>query len=515
MRVKGIDVSRHQGAIDWEKVAADGIHFVIIRVGYRGLFSGILTEDPYFRENIEGAIANGIDVGAYIYCTSINEKEAAEEANFLLERINPYNLTMPVCFDYEGFSNSANRNYGMSKKQITANCKAFQNVMKANGYTCLLYGSRAYLPKKFDLAELEDYLWVARYAGKDTVLDDEKYFPAIEGYNDRIAIWQYANNGTVAGISGKVDLNYMYIDVSKKEEEEVKMIRPVDYKQTDTRWKTNKYAVDGESSTLGSAGCGPTALADCLASIVSPYIDPLTLAAWSRNHNYKVKNSGTSYSFFAPCAKEYGVTVRRLNTGNIYGTPDSAFHSQALAELQAGNWIIACMGKGIWTSSGHYVVVYGCQNGNVYINDPASAKAVRACNKWLTFISQVKYYWVVEVPESIKKNGIVTEGEYRQQDFIREVQMCIGAGIDGIAGSQTLAKTITVSKSKNRKHNVVLPLQKLLKSQGRYVGALDRIAGNQFKEAVNSYQKQILKYKNLDGEVTAKGKMWKKLLDIV
>lgn len=223
MRVKGIDVSRHQGAIDWERVAADGIHFAIIRVGYRGLSSGILTEDPYFRENIEGAIANGIDVGAYIYCTSINEKEAAEEANFLLERINPYNLTMPVCFDYEGFSNSANRNYGMSKEQITANCKAFQNVMKANGYTCLLYGSRAYLPKKFDLAELEDYLWVARYAGKNTVLDDEKYFPAIEGYNDRIAIWQYANNGTVAGISGKVDLDYMYIDVRvNREEKETK-----------------------------------------------------------------------------------------------------------------------------------------------------------------------------------------------------------------------------------------------------------------------------------------------------
>lgn len=219
-RIKGIDVSKHQGVIDWKKVASDGIKFAIIRVGYRGLTSGTLNEDPYFKQNIEGAIANGIDVGAYIYCTSLNEAEAIEEANFLLQRIKPYNLTMPVCFDYEGFSNKSNRNYGMTKEKITANCMAFQNIMKANGYSCLLYGSRAYLPKKFDLNKLTDYMWVARYAGKNSVLDDEKYFPHIAGYDNRIAIWQYANNGTVAGIKGKVDLNYMYIDVRKGKSEE-------------------------------------------------------------------------------------------------------------------------------------------------------------------------------------------------------------------------------------------------------------------------------------------------------
>lgn len=299
---------------------------------------------------------------------------------------------------------------------------------------------------------------------------------------------------------------------TEKQEGEVKMIKPVDYKQTDTRWKSNKYAVDGESSTIGSAGCGPTALADCLAAIVSPYIDPLTLAAWSRDHNYKVKNSGTSYNFFVPCAAEYGVTVHRLNTSNVYGKPTNAVHAQAMAALQDGNWIIACMGKGLWTSSGHYVVAYGHQNGNVYINDPASSKESRACNKWQTFISQVKYYWVVEVPEHIKKNGIVKDGEYRQEDFVREVQMCCGAGIDGKAGPQTISKTITVSKVKNRKHNVVLPLQKALKKKNHYQGALDRITGSQFESAVNSYQKWVLDCEEQDGEITAKGKMWKSLL---
>lgn len=294
-----------------------------------------------------------------------------------------------------------------------------------------------------------------------------------------------------------------------------KMVKPVDYKQYDSRWGSLPYAVDGEKSTIKSAGCGPTALANALAAIVSTYIDPVTLASWARMNNYKVKASGTSYNFFVPCAKAYGVTVRRLNTSNIYGKTTSPYHEQVLAELLAGNWVIACMGKGNWTSSGHYITVYGFQNGNVYINDPGSAKANRACNTWELFKSQVKYYWVVEVPERIKKNGIVTGGTYQQKDFVREVQMCIGAGMDGIAGPQTLSKTVTVSAKVNRKHAVVLPLQKFLKKKGYYKDALDRIAGKNFTTAVNSYQKNVLRYNKPDGEITKKGKMWKSLLGLI
>ena len=297
-----------------------------------------------------------------------------------------------------------------------------------------------------------------------------------------------------------------------KTEDKYKMIKPVDYKQNDSKWGGLSYAVDGEKSTIKSAGCGPTSLADVLATIVSPYIDPVTLAAWARYHNYKVKNSGTSYSFFEPCAKAYGVKVSRLNTSNVYSIPWNGVHDKALAELQNGNWLIACMGKGNWTSSGHYVVAYGYENGYVYINDPASTKASRAKNTWELFKSQVKYYWAVEVPEEIKKNGIVKDGAYRQEDFVREVQFCTGATPDGKPGKETLNKTVTVSKSKNRKHYVVMPIQKLFKTQGRYTGTVDKVAGNLFESAVNSYQKTVLKYAKQDGEITAKGKMWRHLL---
>lgn len=293
-----------------------------------------------------------------------------------------------------------------------------------------------------------------------------------------------------------------------------KMVKMVNYKQNDKRWGDLPYAVDGERSTIKSAGCGPTALANVLAAIVSPYIDPVTLASWARQHNYKVKNSGTSYSFFTPCAAAYGVTVRRLNTSNIYGNSNSSYHAQVLAELQAGNWVIACMGKGHWTSSGHYITVYGYGAGMVYINDPASTKADRACNTWEYFKKQVKYYWVVEVPEDIKRNGIVKDGTYQQKDFVREVQFCTGATPDGIAGPQTLSKTVTVSASKNRKHAVVYVLQKYFKKLGYYTAGLDRIAGQGFANAVHRYQAVNLNYRCPDGEITASGRMWKSLLKL-
>lgn len=306
MRVKGIDVSKWQGKIDWKKVAADGIKFAFIRIGNRSLSSATISEDPYWKKNIEGALTAGIAVGAYFYSTSLNEKEAQEEAEFVLSRIKGYNITMPVVFDYEGFGTKGNRNYGMTKEKITANCKAFQNLVKAQGYTCLLYGSRAYLPKKFDLKELDDYLWVARYEGSTTVLDDEKYFPSIPGYNDRIAIWQYANNGTVAGISGKVDLNYMYIDVSKKEDkkeekqEEEKMSIIINAyskskdgnRQLSKNFKVKEFACKDGSDPIFIA----PSLVELLQRIRDHFGKAVTINSAYRTPAYNKKVGGATYS---------------------------------------------------------------------------------------------------------------------------------------------------------------------------------------------------------------------------
>ena len=220
-RIKGIDVSKHQKAIDWQKVGDQSdIEFVFVRVAYRGLTGGKLYTDPYWQQNIEGALANGLSVGAYIYCTSISIAEAQEEARYICNLLAPYRdrITLPVVFDYEGISNRAHRNYGQTQAQITSYYNAFKEIIEAEGYESLMYGSKAYIAKKFDFSSNNDYLWVARYAGINSVLDDEKYFPHISGYDDRIAIWQYANNGSIPGINGNVDLNFMYIDIRQKAE---------------------------------------------------------------------------------------------------------------------------------------------------------------------------------------------------------------------------------------------------------------------------------------------------------
>lgn len=289
------------------------------------------------------------------------------------------------------------------------------------------------------------------------------------------------------------------------------MIKPIDYKQGDRKWGGLPYRAPGETSTIKSAGCGPTAMADVLAALVSPYIDPIICASWSRQHGYKVLRSGTSYNYLVAQGAAYGVSVRRLNTANVYNKPSHLVHAQALAELQAGNWLIACMGKGLWTSSGHYIVVYGYTDGKVHICDPASSKAARLCNIWDLFKSQVKYYWAVDVPGRVHQGGIVKDGDYRQEDFVREVQMCTGSTIDGKAGSGTLAGTVTVSAKKNRKHAVVLPLQKRLKYMGMYSGDLDQIAGPRFTAAVKRYQKEMLSA-TPDGEITRGQRTWKALL---
>lgn len=285
------------------------------------------------------------------------------------------------------------------------------------------------------------------------------------------------------------------------------MLKPTDFKQTDSRWKDITYAVDGETSNIGSAGCGPTAVSMVLNTLVSDWIDPITCASWARMHGYKVYKSGTSYNFPTAIGNAYGVEIQRLTSSSVYHSPNNPVHTKVLNELTKGNWIIACMGKGTWTSSGHFILVYGYAGGYVYINDPASNRSNRVKNTWAKFKNEVKQYWVVKVPSKINKTNV-----YSHPEFVREIQLCIKAGCDEKAGSITLAKTPTVSKTKNRKHAVVYVLQKRFKQMGYYNGALDRIAGSGFDSAVKDFQRKVVGLKNPDGELTSNGSSWKALL---
>lgn len=176
------------------------------------------------------------------------------------------------------------------------------------------------------------------------------------------------------------------------------MTQPVIYYQTDPRWKNIKYAVKGESSTIGGSGCGPSSMAMVLATWADKNVTPQTECAWALSHGYKCLNSGTFYSYFVPAAKRYGLTCTQLNGASIYGNANSAYHAQAKQAIDNNHLVIACMGKGNWTRSGHYVVVWKIQGNVIYINDPASTKLARTQGNYNLFKQQVKYYWVIKNP---------------------------------------------------------------------------------------------------------------------
>ena len=399
---KGIDVSKYQKTIDWKKVKESGVEFVMIRIGYRGNSTGVISADPYYLENIKGAIENKIEVGGYFFSTAISETEAIEEATYCIEQLKNYEVTLPVVFDLEGYNKPEYRTYILTKEQRTACCKAFIDTLIAEGYTTMLYGSRGYIRSKYDVNKLKYPLWVARYAGGyEKILSDDKYFPSMIGYDDRIAIWQYTSIGRVNGISGNVDMDYMYINISNKKEEPVNMVKPVDYKQYDSRWKNIKYDKSNGRSTIGSAGCGTTCSAMVLATLVDSNITPVETSAWSLANGYKYPSGGTYYSYFVNQFKVYNIPCKQLNTVNLR-TQSRAnsllYHNEAKKALEDGNLVIACMGEGNWTSSGHYILLYKYENGYVYINDPASTKASRLKNTFDLVCKQVKYWWTIEVP---------------------------------------------------------------------------------------------------------------------
>ena len=121
----GVDVSSHQYDIDWSRVKAAGMEFAIIRVGYRGYETGKVCLDDYFEKNIKGALENGLKVGVYFFSQAITPEEAIEEAEFVLNHIQGYEVTFPVVFDWEPFSYSTARTNGLDKETLTSCAVAF------------------------------------------------------------------------------------------------------------------------------------------------------------------------------------------------------------------------------------------------------------------------------------------------------------------------------------------------------------------------------------------------------
>ena len=198
---KGIDVSKHQGNIDWTKVAADGVEFAFIRVGLRGYGTeGKLVEDEYFEQNIKGALQAGIKVGVYFYSQAITDEELLEEANLVLEKVKPYNIEMPIVFDVEKVSGGKGRANELSVEERTRLTALFCQTVQDAGYKPMIYHNMEMGTLMLDLGQLEQYdKWFAYY-------NDDLYYPYA------YKVWQYSEKGAVDGINEEVDLNIWFGD---------------------------------------------------------------------------------------------------------------------------------------------------------------------------------------------------------------------------------------------------------------------------------------------------------------
>ncbi len=196
---RGIDLSVFQGDVDWDKAAADGVEFAIIRLGYRGYGKGALQPDELFTSHLDGAHAAGIDTGAYFFSQALTAEEGREEAQYVLEQLDGRRMEMPIYFDWEPIAVEDSRTNGYDYAHLTDSAVAFCQTIEAAGYRAGVYINRQQGYYHYDLRRLADYsLWVADY----------------NSYPDfyyRFDMWQYTASGQLDGIDIQVDMNLMFV----------------------------------------------------------------------------------------------------------------------------------------------------------------------------------------------------------------------------------------------------------------------------------------------------------------
>lgn len=201
----GIDVSEHQGVIDWEIVATTPVQFAMVRLAFRGWGSeGKIQADAQGMTNLIGARDAGLQVGVYFFSQAISVEEAIEEARYLLALLDGRQLDLPVVFDWETVSSDDARTARMDKRTLNACAQAFCQEIENAGYEAMVYFNLDLARRMFRLIDLQEAgydFWLAMYSEN---MD----------FSYRVRMWQYTSSGTVAGIKGKVDLNLYFPDVS-------------------------------------------------------------------------------------------------------------------------------------------------------------------------------------------------------------------------------------------------------------------------------------------------------------
>lgn len=197
--MQGVDVSFYQGDIDWEQVRAAGISFAMIRAGYRGYQSAAIQVDEKFYQNLNGALAAGLDVGVYFYSQAVTPEEAREEANFVLQLIEGYDISFPIAFDWEHISDDTARTDDIHSDVLTDCCLAFCDTIRNAGYDPIVYFYRSLGYHEYEMDRLK---------GLDFWFSGTGAYP---DYYYEIAMWQYSYTATVPGIPTNTDLNLYFM----------------------------------------------------------------------------------------------------------------------------------------------------------------------------------------------------------------------------------------------------------------------------------------------------------------
>lgn len=194
----GLDVSSHQGWIDWNAVAESEVDYVILRAGYRGYDTGSINQDEYLEYNLASATATDLGVGIYFFSQALNPEEAAAEAYTVLSLIDGYDIDYPIFFDWEPVDADSARTATISASEVTACAKSFCQVIEDAGYEAGVYFNLSMASNYYHLYQLMEYeFWLAEYQPSPS-------FPCA------FDMWQYTSDGSVPGISTNVDLNLSF-----------------------------------------------------------------------------------------------------------------------------------------------------------------------------------------------------------------------------------------------------------------------------------------------------------------
>lgn len=363
---QGIDVSYHNGTLDWSTIKAAGVDFAILRAAYRGYGTeGTLVRDAKFAEYMQGAMSQGIPVGAYIYSQAITTAEAVQEANYILNIVRGYSLDLPIVFDYEfagvktGRLDSAWSSGKLNKSKMTDIALAFCDTIKNAGYDAMVYANKTFLSKNLDHEVIENAgydVWLAHYTTNTNYTGDYK-------------IWQYTSSGKIPGIEGKrFDCNFMYsgtISMSLKISNIPNQIyQGYDVAPSVTVTNGGTVLTEGTDYTVtyqNNSGIGTATVNVFGAGIYDGYI-----------------NLTKTFNIVPDTVQNMQISEAGTNTVDLSWSPVSGADGYTVQILKNGKWVsvgnfvgTSAQISGLLPGSVNYVHVaaYASSNGKTYIGN--------------------------------------------------------------------------------------------------------------------------------------------------